>query len=166
MPDVEAAVEDYYRRIQIPEHTVQALRSLITAQFSQLHATVKQARNAHVLERDDLQAERSKLLQPHYAGAVPLDLLKSEQDRIGRRLAFLEAQIEAGDMEYELASAHLDDCLALGRDCYKLCMSIDDSLRRIAKQAFFDRLYLSEEGTVIGEPGNRSTRSSTLVCRR
>lgn len=148
MPDVEAAVEDYYRRIQIPEHTVPALRSLITAQFSQLHATVKQARNAHVLERDDLQAERSKLLQAHYAGAVPLDLLKSEHDRIGRRLAFLEAQIEAGDMEYELASAHLDDCLALGRDCYKLYMIIDDSLRRIANQAFFDKLYLSEEGTV------------------
>ena len=153
VPDVEAAVEDYYRRIQIPEHTIQALRSLITAQFSQLHATVKQERNAHVLERDDLQTERSKLLQAHYAGAVPLDLLKSEQDRIGRRLAFLEAQIEAGDMEYELASAHLDDCLALGRDCYKLYMSIDDSLRRIANQAFFDKLYLSEEGTVIGEPG-------------
>ncbi|WP_338110371.1 recombinase family protein [Pseudoglutamicibacter albus] len=153
VPDVEAAVEDYYRRIQIPEHTIQGLRSLITAQFSQLHATVKQERNAHVLEHDDLQAERSKLLQAHYAGAVPLDLLKSEQDRIGRRLAFLEAQIEAGDMEYELASAHLDDCLALGRDCYKLYMSIDDSLRRIANQAFFDKLYLSEEGTVIGEPG-------------
>lgn len=32
-------------------------------------------------------------------------------------------------------------------------MSIDDSLRRIANQAFFDKLYLSEEGTVIGEPG-------------
>src|SRR5690625_2871375 len=96
VPDVEAAVEDYYRRIQIPEHTIQALRSLITAQFSQLHATVKQERNSHVLERDDLQTERSKLLQAHYAGAVPLDLLKSEQDRIGRRLAFLEAQIEAG----------------------------------------------------------------------
>lgn len=71
-------------------------------------------------------------------GWVLLDLLKSEQDRIGRRLAFLEAQIEAGDMEYELASAHLDDCLALGRDCYKLYMSIDDSLQRITNQAFFD----------------------------
>src|SRR5690606_17293588 len=52
-----------------------------------------------------------------------------------------------------LASAHLDDCLALARDCYTLYMSIDDSLRRIANHAFFDKLYLSEEGTVIGEPG-------------
>lgn len=34
-----------------------------------------------------------------------------------------------------------------------LCMSIDDSLRHIANQAFFEKHYLSEEGTVIGEPG-------------
>ena len=84
---------------------------------------------------------------------MQLGLLKSEQDRIGRRLVFLEAQIEAGDVQYELASAHLDDCLALVRDCHTLYMSIDDSLRRIANQAFFDKLYLSEEGTFIGESG-------------
>lgn len=113
-------------------------RRVVGAQFSELHATVQQERNAHVLERDDLQAERSKLLQAHYVGAVPLGLLKSEQDRIGSPLALLEAQIEAGDVAYELASAHLDDCLALARDCYKLYMSIDDSLRRVTNQAFFD----------------------------
>src|SRR5699024_9677531 len=43
--------------------------------------------------------------------------------------------------------------LALVRDCHTLYMSIDDSLRRIANQAFFDKLYLSEEGTFIGESG-------------
>lgn len=57
VPDVEAAVEDCYRRIQIPEHTIQALHSLITAQFSQLHNRVMQERNVHVLECDDIQAE-------------------------------------------------------------------------------------------------------------
>lgn len=62
-----------------------ALRGFITAQFSQLPATVKQEQDARVLEGDDLQAERFKLLQAHYAKAVPIDLLKYEQDRIGRR---------------------------------------------------------------------------------
>ncbi|WP_198668736.1 recombinase family protein [Homoserinimonas sp. OAct 916] len=157
IPDVEIAVEDYYRRIQIPEHVVSALRTFITAQFDQLHVTAKQERHAHGLERDDLLAERSKLLQAHYAGAVPLDLLKTEQDRIARRLAFLNAQVESGDIEYEQAKAHLDDCLALAGDCHQLHMSIDDSLRRIANQAFFSKIYLSEEGTIDGEPGEPFT---------
>jgi hypothetical protein len=56
------------------------------------------------------------------------------------RLAFLDAQINAGDIEYEQAKSHLDDCLALAGDMHAIYMSIDDSLRRIANQAFFDKL--------------------------
>ncbi|WP_170931206.1 hypothetical protein [Aeromicrobium sp. PE09-221] len=48
---------------------------------------------------------------------MPLDLLASEQDRIARRPAFLDAQINAGDSEYEQAKAHLDDYLALAGTC-------------------------------------------------
>lgn len=104
-------------------------------------------------ERDALRDERSKLMQAHYAGAIPLDLLASEQDRIARRLAFLEAQINAGDIEYEQARAQLDDCLALAGDMHAIYMSIDDSLRRIANQAFFDKLFVTGDDTIHGEPG-------------
>ncbi len=146
-------MEDYYRRIQIPDHIVTALRELITRQFDQLQATSKEERNAHKLERDALRDERTKLLQAHYAGALPLDLPATEQERIARRIAFLDAQINAGDIEYEQAKAHLDDCLALAGDCHAIYMRIDDSLRRIAKQAFFEKLILTEENTVDGQPG-------------
>ena len=83
VPDVEAAVEDYYRTVQIPAHIIGPLRELIHAEFDRLHATAKTERKAQIAERDRLYDERHKLLQAHYAGAVPLDLLKSEQDRIG-----------------------------------------------------------------------------------
>lgn len=130
-----------------------ALRELITRQFDQLQASSKQERQAHKIERDALLDERTKLLQAHYAGAIPLDLLASEQDRIARRIAFLDAQIDAGTIEYEQAQAHLDDCLALAGDCHAIYMSIDDSLRRIANQAFFDKLTITEENTIDGQPG-------------
>ena len=154
VPDIEAAVEDYYRRIQIPEHIVTALRTLITDEFDRLHAAAIQERHAHTIERDALRNERGKLLQAHYAGAVPVDLLKTEQDRIGRRLAWLDVQIEASSTEYEQAKAHLEDCLALAGDCHKLYMSIDDSLRRICNQAFFEKIWVKKDSdTVKGEPG-------------
>ncbi|GAA1450303.1 zinc ribbon domain-containing protein [Nesterenkonia lacusekhoensis] len=112
IPDVERAVEDHYRRVQIPEHVLAALRDLITAEFDRLSATSKQERQAYQHERDDLLDERVKLLQ-----------------------------------------AHLDDCLALAKDCHAIYTSIDDSLRRVANQAFFDKLYVTEADTVDGEPG-------------
>ncbi len=107
-----------------------ALRELVTSEFDRLQATTKQQQEAYAREREDLVAERTKLLQAHYAGAVPLELLKTEQERIAKRLSFLEAQIEAGTLEYEQAQAHLEDCLALAGDCHAIYLSIDDSLRR------------------------------------
>lgn len=104
-------------------------------------------------ERDELADERTKLLRAHYAGAVPLDLLAGEQDRIARRLAFLDAQIQAGAIKYEQAKAHLDDCLSLAGDCHAIYMSMDDSLRRIANQAYFDKLIVTPDDTIGGEPG-------------
>ncbi|MFD2674399.1 hypothetical protein [Gulosibacter bifidus] len=98
-------------------------------------------------------AERKKLLQARYAGAIPLDLIGEEQERIARRIAFLEAQIEAGDIEYEQAQAHIDDCLVLVGGCHAIYMSIDDSLRRIANQAIFDKLIVLPEDGIVGEPG-------------
>ena len=74
-------------------------------------------------------------------------------DRIARRLGFLEAQIDAGDIEYDRAKAHLDDCLALAGDCHALYLSIDDSLRRTANQAFFDKLYVTTDDQIDGQPG-------------
>lgn len=153
VPDIEAAVEDYYRSIQIAPHIITALRELITAEFDRLHATARHERQAYQHERDELLAERKKLLQAHYAGAIPLDLLGDEQERIARRLAFLEAQIEAGDIEYGQAQAHIEDCLTLAGDCHAIYMSIDDSLRRIANQAFFDKLYVQTDDQIDGKPG-------------
>ena len=153
VPDIEAAVEDYYRSIQIAPHIVTALRELMTGEFDRLHATARHERQGYQHERDGLLGERKKLLQAHYAGAIPLDLLGEEQERISRRLAFLEAQIEAGDIEYEQAQAHIDDCLALAGDCHAIYMSIDESPRLISNQTFFDRLIVLPKDGVIGEPG-------------
>ncbi len=153
VPDIEAAVEDYYRTIQIEPHVVDALRDLIGNHFDHLHDIARRERQAYQAEHDDLAQERTKLLQAHYAGAVPIDLLKTEQDRIARRLGFLEAQIDAGDIEYDRAKAHLDDCLALAGDCHALYLSIDDSLRRTANQAFFDKLYVTTDDQIDGQPG-------------
>ncbi|MFT8638114.1 MAG: recombinase zinc beta ribbon domain-containing protein, partial [Pseudoclavibacter sp.] len=155
VPDIETAVEEYYRIIEIPGHTVVALRELVVSEFDQPHGIARRERHAYESERADLLDERSKLLQAHYhyPGAIPIDLLKTEQERISRRLAFLEVQIEAGDMEYDQAKAHLDDCLALAGNCHKLYMSLDDSLRRTCNQAFFDKLYVMPDDRIEGQIG-------------
>jgi hypothetical protein len=88
--------------------------------------------------------------------APPFDLLKEEQDRISRRFAFLDSRIDAGQIEYDQAKAHLQDCLALAGNAHAIYMSLDDSLRRICNQGFFERIKVYEvdgADTVEAEPG-------------
>ena len=59
----------------------------------------------------------------------------------------------AGDIEYDQAKAHLHGCLGLAGDCHAIYVSIDDSLRRLANQAFFDKLIVMPDDTVNGQPG-------------
>ncbi|MFT4011738.1 MAG: hypothetical protein QM655_17035, partial [Nocardioidaceae bacterium] len=74
------------------------------------YTAAKKERGTLAVEPDKLRDERRSLLHAHHAGAVPLDLLKEEQDRIARRPAFLDAQIDAGQIEYDQAKARLEDC--------------------------------------------------------
>ncbi|MBL3691017.1 recombinase family protein [Leucobacter chromiireducens subsp. chromiireducens] len=156
IPDVERQVEEHYRRVQIPEHIVTALHHMLIRQFDDLRNASKAERQTFNSEREALRNERRSLLHAHHAGAVPIDLLKEEQNRIARRLSFLDAQIEAGEIEYDRAKGHLEDCLTLAGDMYAIYLSLDDSLRRICNQAFFARINIYEiEGTemVDAEPG-------------
>ena len=118
-----------------PDPILTALRELITAEFDRLHDISRRERGTYLAERTELNDRRTKLLHAHLEGAVPLDLLKTEQDQILRGVMVLDAQINAGDIEYDQAKAHLDDCLTLAGNCHQLYMSLDDSLRRIANQA-------------------------------
>jgi site-specific DNA recombinase len=46
--------------------------------------------------KQQLLNERAKLLQAHYAEAVPLDLLRTEQTRIANQLAYLHVSSTGG----------------------------------------------------------------------
>ena|GEM_PF-1700870 len=83
---------------------------------------------------------------------MPLDLLKEEQERIARRLGSIESRLKTGQVEYDQAKAHLNDCLALAANMHTVYSSIDDTLRRIANQAFFERIYVHEDTIEPGTP--------------
>jgi hypothetical protein len=99
--DAEALVEDLYGRIQLPPSWVSRITEELEAEIVERQAEALERRV--VLRRTLAKAahERGKLLQAFYANALPLDLLKSEQDRIGvaEHAAKDELQATEGDLE-------------------------------------------------------------------
>lgn len=138
--EVERLIERHYQSSQICARTRQAVAGRLHAEFDALADLTK--------ERDRLEQDWGKLLQAHYAGAVPLDLLRTEQDQISAGLERIKHRIDAHHDEYVGARANLDDQMNLlehAADIYARC---DDANRRLCNQAFFSAIYIEEKGEV------------------
>jgi site-specific DNA recombinase len=91
--DAEALVEDLYRRIQLP--WVSRLTEELEAEIVERQAEASERRVVLTKTLAKLADERGKLLQAFYANAIPLDLLKAEQDRIGVAQQAANGELEA-----------------------------------------------------------------------
>ena len=156
---VEQLVADHYKTIQIPADIRKAMLGMLDEEFAALHASSETERHQLTVEKDRIQDQRRASLQAHYAGALPLDLLKEEQDRLARQLDLVTARLDALDSTYDEARTHLQECLALAGDCQTVYACGSDTTRRMANQAFFTRIYLDADDTIRTEP----TRSFGLL---
>ncbi len=116
-------------------------------------------RHQLTVEQDRIQDQRRASLHAHYAGALPLDVLKEEQDRLARQLDLVTTRLDTLDTTYEEARTHLQECLALAGDCQTIYTCGSEATRHIANQAFFTRIYLDADDTIRTEP----TRSFGLL---
>ena len=96
-----------------------------------------------------LGEEREKLLHAYYAGAVPVDLLRSEQDRLSTETSQAERHLEVAETSLTDVEDTLGKALDLLADCQHAYLSAPGHLRRQWNQALFERLVVYDER--IGE---------------
>lgn len=146
IPTVEALVEGFYASVAIDEDLSETLRTFIGSELKASLESARRLERSLTVQRQRLMNERSKLLQAHYAGAIPLDLLKTEQDRIAEQLKAIDERVNATEASYEELAGLLDQCLHLARDCHRGYLNAPPSVRRMFNHAFFDKLYIDEDG--------------------
>lgn len=146
--DVEHLIERFFTRIQIPTETRQALSGMLHAKFDQMMSEGAAELAELATRRTELEGEQTKLLQAHYAGAIPLDLLKREQDRITASLETIDFRVRAHDGEYADARANLDDSLLLLVNIADIYANADDANRRLCNQALFKAIYVDEDNDI------------------
>jgi site-specific DNA recombinase len=142
---IEELIEDEYRTIALSPELRDSIEELILEDFDTLQEAASVERRDLEAQRAVLTAQRQKLLDAHYAGAIPLDLLKTEQDRIAAQLGRIQQQLTGADQNYEQARQMLADCLDLSRDCHMAYLQATDPTRRLFNQAFFSKIYIDED---------------------
>ena len=146
-------MQEVYRRLYVNEADRQEIERYLLAELARIEGEKDRNVRSLTVRRTNLEDERRRLLQAHYGGAVPLELLKEEQDRLGRELAGIQRQLDAYQADAKLVRAHVEQALDLLEDCYRLYMAAPDHLRKQLNQVFFERVLVNpavdEEGRVI-----------------
>jgi site-specific DNA recombinase len=147
----EGAIADHYATVQLPEAEVTRLRSYLGGELSKLRADAERERATQERRLRKLEGERKKLLDAHYADAIPLDLLKSEQARIATEVAAIEGRQVAIEGDFKMAETNLQRALTRAGDCETAYREAPDKLRRQFNLAFFARLLIDDDCNVTGE---------------
>lgn len=145
---LEQAVELHWRTRTIGRAYRDSIRAMATEYIDQvMPERDKRIRTAERLVAQ-LKDERDALLRAHYAGAVPLDQLREEQDRIAAALGSAEREMKARCLSRDQLKASLDRALDL-LDCapeqYRRAVGNE---RRWMNQSVFQRLYISDDEIV------------------
>ena len=144
---VEKGVEDYYRGLHFSEDRIEDIRRVVREELANSQAdarfTLGEARRRHVA----LKNEQAALMKAHYAGAVPLDLLKSEMDRITREVDAAEHQIAASEQALDQLDEQLERALEVARLCHEQYAAAVPAERRLLNQGLFEKLFIGADGS-------------------
>jgi site-specific DNA recombinase len=142
---VEQKIEHYWQSVTIPKGQIDTIREEVAAYIGRvLPRRDREVEQAELTVRR-LTAQRDKLLQAHYAGAVPLDQLKSEQDRISEQLAGAKELLGGKQLRREQLEASLDSALDLLAHAGDHYAGAPTPIRRQLNQSVFERFWLSDD---------------------
>jgi site-specific DNA recombinase len=147
---VERAIEDYYAKVELSRDLRLQTEQTILEQIAGLRETDIVDRQRIVTRQRRLLDERAKLLEAHYAGAIPLDLLKTEQDRISSELDNIEQRLSATELKSDTIEINLKKALDLVGSLHAAYIDAPPRTRRLMNQAIFERFLINETEEVTG----------------
>ncbi len=151
-PRVEDRIDRDYGTNGLTATEAEHVASVLHRVFDQLEASSDDERKLLQAQLDKLEAERLKLVQAHYADAIPLDLLKAEQDRIRTSLDAITSRLDGLATTYRDAHDGLDQLLGVLTDLGDLYARCEPTERRMLNRALFKRIVVDEDENVTFVP--------------
>lgn len=142
---IEQAVEHLYAHLAPPTKHIEAIRVKLDYAVAGMRTQAQQETRRQQRRLAKLTDERTKLLHAYYQGAIPIDLLHQEQNRIANETAAAEGQLALAERSATDVQTTLDKALDLLADCHGAYGKAPAHLRRQWNQAFFLRLHVHDE---------------------
>ena len=150
--EVEARVAELYQQIRLSSDDHREIERYLRAEFEHIQANRQQDIQRLTTRQQQLEDQRHKLLKAHYAGAIPLDLLKKEQDQLTSSILAIQRELDGYSADAALVEQHLTQALDLLEDCHRLYLAVPDRLKKLLNQVFFERILVNPAVDEDGHP--------------
>ena len=143
--DVDHAVADLYRHIHITPEDRRTIEKYLRGELDHIYARQHTHTQKLTTHARKLKTQQAKLLEAHYADAVPLDLFKTEQARLARELDHTSRELAALTADRERVEQHLGEALALLEHCHRLYTHphTPPSLKKLLNTVFFTDILIN-----------------------
>lgn len=139
---VEELVEEHYATIQLSEQMLGTIGVRLKHQLQQWAEVSQQDSRRHRRTVERLEGERRKLLHAYQEGAIGLDLLKEEQERLTTDLGKAQAGLAASQQHWEDIERGADAALALLANCQEAYRQAKPAVRKQFNQALFEAIFI------------------------
>ena len=141
--EVEARVAELYQQIRLSSVDRREIERYLRAEFAHIQANRQQDIQRLTTQQQQLEDQRHKLLEAHYEGAIPLDLLKKEQEQLTSSILAIQRELDGYTADAALVEQHLTQALDLLEDCQRLYLAAPDRLKKLLNQVFFERILVN-----------------------
>ena len=155
--EVDIAIADLYHHIHITPEDRRAIEKYLRLELDHIYA--RQHTHTHTqqltTQARKLKTQQAKLLEAHYADAIPLNLLKTEQARLTRELDHITRELATLTADRERVEQHLTEALALLEHCHHLYThpNTPPSLKKLLNTIFFTEILINpDDNTPSGTP--------------
>ena len=142
---IEDEVARLYQRIRLHPAARRQLEQTLHAQLTELSEQTAQELDDLTANRRRLERQREKLLQAHYADAIPLETLKTEQARITRELTAIQRRQAALNQDLDTKQGLITQALDLAQHTAHAYQQAPDHIRRLLNQTLFDKIYITPD---------------------
>jgi site-specific DNA recombinase len=142
---VEAAIERYYRNVQLSKARQQRIRQAIKARLDDMAALSKQEVSRCHTELQTLEEQERTLLHRHYEGRVSDKLYKEEQFRIAGEREATETILARLSLSFDEIEETLALALDLTNDIQAAYIKASPTIRRLLNGAIFEWIKISDE---------------------
>ena len=102
-------------------------------------------------EKEKIEHKQEKLLEAHFNDAIPMSLMKREQQTLSKQLAAIEHEISVRSTTFDDILKNLSLAFDLLEDCGRTYRRANDNIKKLMCQAIFNRIWIHEDGTVTTE---------------